>query len=207
MIDAKSVLAAAALITCAPALAKPSVFIRGDPGRAWYITPMEARILAKNAGATTAGKLSAFLEETMEYDPYKVCSLEAVQPDTYVGIDKATQLEIDAAQKDAVWRISTATPDGRKISAQSVLFEACEEGDPRGAALLISDAATGEILFFAPLGTYGSGEKSYPAWVLFLWPTSGDELFSYSGCSECGSRTRVYYDVTRKKIYTEYNGH
>ena len=203
----RCLLLGAAFLANATAEAKPSAFIRGNAGLAWYIAPMEARILSKNAGATTAERLSKFLEGSMEYYSYKVCSLEAVFPDTYVGIDKATQLEIDTAQKTAIWRLPVTTPDGRKISAQSVLFEGCDDEDPRGAALLINDAATGEILSFQPLGSYGEGETSHPAWVLFLWPKQGDELFSYSGCSECGSRTRVYYDVTRKKIYTEYNGH
>jgi hypothetical protein len=40
-----------------------------------------------------------------------------------------------------------------------------------------------------------------------LNPSEGDDLLSYSGCTECGDRTYVYFDVTRQKIYTEHNGH
>jgi hypothetical protein len=203
----KYLISGIALLLCSAAEARPSAFIRGNPSLAWYIAPMDVRLLGKNAGSTTAEQLSKYIKETREYYSYDVCSLEAVHPDTYVGIDKAAQLEIDSSQKHAVWRINSATPDGRRISAQSILFEGCETDDPRGAALLVNDSVTGEILAFQPLGSYGEGDTSYPAWVLFLWSKEGDEIFSYSGCMECGSRTRVYYDVTRKKIYTEYNGH
>ena len=72
----------------------------------------------------------------------------------------------------------------------------------------VSDSTTNEILRWEPLGEQvGLNGKSYTAWVVFLSPKKSDELFSYSGCTECGAKTNVYYDVTRKRIYTEYNGH
>lgn len=144
----------------------------------------------------------------MIYGVYRVCSLEAVQPDTYVGIDRATQAEIDETQPQAAWRATGVTPDGRRVVGQSVLFEGCDPEDPRGAALLVTDAATGEVLHWEPLGERIVRSVSVPSWVLFLHSKEGDhDLFSYSGCLECGDRTHVYYDVTRRRIYTEYNGH
>lgn len=190
------------------AAAAPSVFVRGSAGTGWWSREMEARILGQSAGPVTAQRLSTYLEETMIYFPYRVCSLEAVQADTYVGIDRATQAEIDATRPYIAWRVEGVTPDGRRVLGQSVVFEGCHPDDPRGAALLITDTTTSEILRWEPLGErIAEGRGSYPAWVLFLSTKDGDELFSYSGCTECGDRTYVYYDVTRRRIYTEHNGH
>jgi hypothetical protein len=169
---------------------------------------MNARILGQSAGPVTTERLSAYLEREMIYGVYRICSLEAVQPDTYVGIDRATQAEINATQPEAAWRATGVTPDGRRVVGQSVLFEGCDPGDPRGAALLVTDATTGEVLHWEPLGERVVRGVSVPSWVLFLHSKEGDhDVFSYSGCAECGDRTYVYYDVTRRRIYTEYNGH
>jgi hypothetical protein len=49
-----------------------------------------------------------------------------------------------------------------------------------------------------------------PYWFAFLRPNpdkADSMLFSYSSCLECGASTAVYFDVTRKRVYTEYNGH
>ena len=196
-----------ALMASTLAVASPSVFVRGESGFAWWLREMEGRILGKAAGPVTAEKLSAYLAVTMIYSPYKVCSLEAAQLDSFVGIDRATQAEIQESGQHAVWRIEATTPDGRPVVGHSVIFEGCDEEDPRGAALLVTDKNSGEVRRWQVLGQNYNGEKSYPAWVMFLHPKQGDELFSFSGCLECGDRTHVYYDVTRKSIYTEHNGH
>jgi hypothetical protein len=129
---------------------------------------MEARILSKAAGTVNVEKLSDYIEETMLYSPYRVCSLEEVQADTFVGLDRETQADIDATRKDASWQVESTTPDGRKVLAQSVLFESCYQDDPRGAALLLVDAASGEILRWEPLGERHRDDGiSHPAWVIF----------------------------------------
>jgi hypothetical protein len=168
---------------------------------------MEARVLGKAAGSVTLAPLNSFIEKSREYYAFKACALESVTSGTFVGLDKETQAEIDASAREARWQIAAITPDGRKVLAQSVLFEACDDEDLKGGALLVTDIGTGEVLLFEPLGTYTSGGKTFPAWAMFLWPKRTDELFGYSGCTECGDLTRVYYDVTRKRLYTEYNGH
>lgn len=203
----KAIMAAGALMVGTMAEANPSVFVRSEPGFAWWLRQMEGRVLGKSAGPVSAEDLSTYLEETMLYSPYRVCSLEPIQEDTFVGIDREAQSEIDATQADVSWQMEAATPDSRRVLGQSVVFEGCDQEDPRGAALLVTDNATGEILRWQPLGQVSDGTRSYPVWVLFLYPRNDDELFSYSGCTECGDRTNVYYDVTRKRIYTEHNGH
>lgn len=196
------------LLTATSLLAAPSVFVRNKEGYGWWLTEMEARILGKAAGRTSTEQLSKYLQDTMLYSPYAVCALEAVQSDTYVGLDRAVQADIDATKPNVSFRIEAVTPNGRKILGQSVVFEGCDPEDPRGAALLVTDSVTGEILRWDPLGNRTtSAGRSYPAWVMFLSPREGDELFSFSGCTECGAQTNVYYDVTRQRIYTEYNGH
>lgn len=203
----KKIAVLAVLLSGSVASATPSVFVRGDAG-AWWTQRMEARILGTAAGGVTTQRLSDFLEDTLIYGSYRVCSLEAVQNDTYVGLDRAAQAEINATLPHVAWRLTSATADGRRVLAQSVVFEGCDPDDPRGAALLITDAATNEIMLFQPMGDYGEGDDTYPAWVVFLSPKEGaHELLSYSTCTECGARTYVYYDVTRRRIYTEYNGH
>ena len=169
---------------------------------------MNARILGRAAGPVTAERLSEYLERELIYGSYRVCSLEAVQSDTFVGIDRATQTEISATLPHVAWRATGVAPDGRRVVGQSVVFEGCGAEDPRGAALLVSDAANGEILRWEPLGRRMVAGRSVPSWVMFINPKEGDhDLFSYSYCTECGDRTYVYYDVTRRRIYTEHNGH
>lgn len=187
------------------ALARPSVFVKANQTpypSVWYNQDMEGRILGKSVGQITTEQLDQFIANSREYGSYKVCSVEAVQADTYVGMDRDTQEQIDNRQ-NGTWGLRAVTPDGRALSAQTVLWEGCDgEESGRGVALLVTDEKTSEILTFEPM--YG-GDK--PLWVLFLHPKTRDELFAYSDCTECGSLTRVYYDVTRRKIYSEYNGH
>lgn len=197
-----------ALAMSAPVAAAPSVFVQSERGGVWWNGQMSARILGRAAGQVTVERLSAHLEEELIYGPYRVCSLEAVQADTFVGIDRTTQEEINATLPHVAWRATGVTSDGRRVLGQSVVFEGCDAEDPRGAALLVTDAASGEILRWEPLGPRVVGGREAPTWVLFMSPKEGDhELFSYSHCTECGARTYVYYDVTRRRIYTEYNGH
>jgi hypothetical protein len=197
-----------ALAASVPATAAPSVFVQSERGGVWWNGQMNARILGRAAGPVTVERLSAYLEEELIYGPYRVCALEAVQADTFVGIDRPTQEEINATLPHVAWRAAGVTPDGRRVLGQSVLFEGCDDGDPRGAALLVSDAASGEILRWEPFGERTVGGASVPTWVMFISAKEGDhDLFSYSGCTECGDRTHVYYDVTRRRIYTEHNGH
>ncbi len=199
----------ALLVACSTAAAAaPSVFVRDEAGLGWWSRPMEARILGKAAGPVTTDKLNAYLADELVYGVYSVCSLEAVEPDTFVGIDRSTQAQINETLRNVIWRVAATTPDGRRVIGQSVVFEGCGQEEPRGGALLVTDAASGEVLRWEPLGTrVGERGNTYPAWTLFLAPKHGDELFSYSGCTECGDRTYGYYDVTRRRIYTEYNGH
>lgn len=201
---------AAALGLSTAALAAPSVFVTAEKNQSWWRGDIQARILGTAAGPVTADKLSAYIEETQIFNSYRVCALEAVQPDSFVGVDRETQTLIDAYRGQVAWRAEAVAPGGRKILGQSVLFEGCDGEEVEGAALLVTDAATGEILRWQPLGSFtGDDGRERPAWVLFMTPREegGDELFSFSHCTECGARTNVYYDVTRKRIYTEYNGH
>jgi hypothetical protein len=191
-----------------PALADPNVFVRSESGVAWWNGTMEARIIGQQAGNVTTRKLSDYLAEEMVFSPYAICSLKSVDASTFVGLDKQSQEQITTYLPHVSWRQLGKAPDGREIIGQIVLFEGCDKEDPRGAALLATDAKTSEILKWLPIGD-AIGEKgaTQPTWVMFMEPGEGGELFAYSGCTECGARTSVYYDVTRKKIYTEYNGH
>jgi hypothetical protein len=199
---------AIALAASAAAGAAPSVFVQSEPGGVWWNGQMNARILGRAAGPVTTERLSTSIERELVYGSYRVCSLEAVQADTYVGIDRATQAEVNATRPHVIWRINGVTPNGRRVVGQSVVFEGCGAEDPRGAALLVTDATSGEILRWEPIGPTTVAGRSVPSWVIFLNPKQGDhDLFSYSYCTECGDRTYVYYDVTRRRVYTEHNGH
>lgn len=188
--------------------AAPSVFVRSEKGSSWESTKMDARILGQSAGTVTAKQLSSYIEETFAFYPYEICSIEAVTGDSYVGLDREAQSDIAATLKDVKWHIDSKTPDGRDVMARVVLFEGCIPEEPRGAALLVTDSTTNEILRWETAGDRSDDNgNSYPNWTLFLSPSEGDELFSYARCTECGDQTNVYYDVTRQKIYTEHNGH
>lgn len=206
----KAMIAAAMLATGTGAAAAPGVFVKTEPGGMWWDGAMTARILGKAAGPVTTDKLSAYLADTMIYYSYKVCALEAAAPDTFVGIDRETQAQIEEYRAHSTWRAESVGPGGRRIVGQSVVFEGCDSEDPRGAALLVTDGATGEILRWVPMGNYTDrAGRSVPIWVMFLdaQDEGGDELFSTSLCRDCGDRTNVYYDVTRRHVYTEHNGH
>ena len=191
-----------------PAYAAPSVFVRREAGTSWWNGDMEARIIGKKTEGVTAKQLSDFLAETMIYSPYEICSLEPVDASTFVGIDKPTQEDINSTLPHVSWHQLGKAPDGREILGQIVVFEGCGSEEPRGAALLATDKVTSEILRWEPIGdTIGEKGLRQPTWVMFLDSGQDGELFAYSGCTECGARTSVYYDVTRKKIYSEYNGH
>lgn len=201
---------AASFCLSTAAFAAPSVFVTAEPNQSWWRADIQARILGTAVGPVTAAKLTAYIEQTQIYNSYAVCALESVQPDSFVGVDRTTQASIDAYRGQVAWRAEAVAPGGRKILGQSVLFEGCDGEDVKGAALLVTDADTGEILRWQPLGSFtGDDGREKPAWVLFMSPRDegGDELFSFSHCTECGARTNVYYDVTRRRVYTEYNGH
>lgn len=193
--------------------AAPSVFLRSELGRAWWNTSnAEARVIGSSAGAVTTANLSKFIEATEIYGTYKICALSAVDAATYVGVDKAIQDEINLTLKTAQWRIETRTSNGIGVIAQSVLFEACDDIDNRGAAVLVTNAQTSQIMLFKPMGTFEPKPgMSKPIITAFLERPDArapdPALFSFSSCTECGASTAVYYDVTRRKLYTEYNGH
>jgi len=154
-------------------------------------------------------RLTKYIEATEIFDPYKVCALTPVVSDTYVGMDRKVQDDIARTMRTLEWRVDAVSPDDRRILAQSVLYEACDDRENRGAAVLVTDAQTSEILLFERIGVFTSNRS--PIWTAFLTrpePGAPDApLFTFSHCTECGAATAVYYDVTRKKLYTVYNGH
>ncbi|MFZ5727207.1 MAG: hypothetical protein ACOY4C_12405 [Pseudomonadota bacterium] len=206
----KAIASLVLLFWAVSANAAPSIFVKSEPNTMWWDGSMTARILGQSAGPVTAEKLSTYLAETMVYHSYRVCSLEAVQDDTFVGINRGTQIQIDEYRPRVSWQAESVAPGGRRIIGQSVVFEGCDEEDPRGAALLVTDVATGEILRWLPMGSYTDRHgRQVPIWVMFLDPreADGEELFSTSLCRECGDRTYIYYDITRRRVYAEHNGH
>lgn len=190
------------------AAAAPSVFIPAGKSAWWNAVDAKGRVIGTSAGSVTAAQLSKITEAEV-YSPYKVCSLSAVVSDTFVGLDKEKQDEIVRTLKTIHWRVDSTTPGGRQITAQSVIYEACDDPDNRGAAVLVTDHNSSEILMFRRMGVFT--ENSNPIWTAFLSkPEVGEDdppLFSYSHCTECGAATNVYYDVTRKKLYGVYNDH
>lgn len=194
-------------------LAAPSVFLRSEAGRTWWnVLNAEARVIGTSAGGVTSAKLSKFIEDTEEFNTYKVCALSAVVSDTYVGVDKAIQDEINSTLKSVNWRIEARTPNGISVVVQSVLYEACDDTNNRGAAVLVINAQTSDIMMFQPMGSFEPTKGVYkPILTAFLIRTEqgavDPALFAFSSCTECGAATAVYYDVARRKLYTEYNNH
>lgn len=199
--------AAGVLMFYASASAAPSVFVQSAQGSAfWNSEKNVGRVIDKQAGAVTAKALTKYIADNRMYYPYEVCGLSAVTKDTHVGVDKAVAAEMDeyASKGLTTYRISTTTPDGRPVVGQSVVFESCD-GKLKGAAVMTYDARTNEVLMFNEVTN-----SEQPYWFAFLHPNSDkadSALYSYSSCLECGDSTAVYFDVTRKRVYTEHNGH
>lgn len=204
-----SALAASIALAGSAATAAPSVFVPAGGNAWWTADNAQGRVIGKSAGLVTAESLSKHIEATQLFDPYKVCALTAVVADTYVGMGKSVQDDITRTMSTLHLRVEGVTPDGRRFVAQSVLYEACNDPENRGAAVVVTDARTSEILLLERMGVFTSNRS--PIWTAFLQkPDAGvpdAPLFTYSHCTECGAATAVYYDVTRKKLYTEYNGH
>ena len=204
--------ALALALPSASASARPSVFVhpaaKGAPS-SWYNLKMDARILGQTAGGVTTAQVNKFIEAHKEFNTYTVCSLEAVGADTFVGLDKVTQNEIDASLKGNLPAFDVTSPDGRKVMVRAVVFEACDGDETKGAAILITDPLSNAVLTWEPMGEWERNGESVPVWAVFLdnKPYDKDASFSYSLCQECGAVTAVYYDVRRKKFYFEYNGH
>ncbi len=208
----RGVALALAIVVSASASAAPTVFISEGRGEAWWnASSAKGRVTGRVAGGVTVAGLTKHIEETETYHTYKICALTEVQNDTYVGVDPSTQDSISATLPSVRWRVQARTPDGRRVVAQSVLYEDCDDADNRGAAVLVTDVKTSDILLFRPMGPGERNGASVPIWTAFLNRPEGKgpdvPLFSFSSCTECGAETAVYYDVTRKKMYTEYNGH
>lgn len=190
-----------------PLGAAPSVFVQSSKGSAfWNSDKNVGRVLDKQAGPVTAKTLTKYLADNSLFDPFEVCALSAAGKDSYVGIDKEAAAELRQFDEKgwATYRVAATSPNGRSMVGQSILFETCD-GTLKGAAVLAFDAKTGEVLMFKEVT-----DVERPHWFAFVHPKTdkGDSvLFSYSSCLECGASTAVYFDVTRGRIYTEYNGH
>jgi hypothetical protein len=109
---------------------------------------MNARVLGRAAEPVMVERLSSYLEKDLIYGSYRVCSFQAVQANTFVRIDRATQVDVNATLPNVAWRANGVTPDRRRVPSK----------DPRGAALLVSDAATGED---TPLGADGRPRRRW----------------------------------------------
>jgi|GEM_PF-6381910 len=73
--------------------AAPSVFVPAADAAAkdnWYQRKMVARILGRSVGKTSLEHINAYLKDHVLYDAYTVCTVEPVEADTYVGLDKPT---------------------------------------------------------------------------------------------------------------------
>lgn len=195
------------LFVSSAAVAAPSVFVQSVPGSAfWNSEKNVGRVIETQVGPITAKALTKFIAEDRIYYPYEVCNLTGVSRETYVGVDKAAADALAQYDKQGLttYRVAAKTPDGRPVIGQAVLFESCD-GDLKGAGVVTYDARSNEILMFEEIT---SSERPY--WFVFLHPNadkSDSMLFSYASCLECGESTAVYFDVTRKRVYTEYNRH
>ena len=86
---------------------------------------MNARVLGRAAEPVMVERLSSYLEKDLIYGSYRVCSFQAVQANTFVRIDRATQVDVNATLPNVAWRANGVTPDRRRVVGQRVLFEGC----------------------------------------------------------------------------------
>jgi hypothetical protein len=181
------------------AYAAPAVFVSPKQGHAWWTTQPIVRPMMKSIDGIPLAALNSF-RKNVEVMAQDLCYAEDVKRTTYVGLTRETQAEIDetlSSLKGDPFRQIVTTPDGRRYIARAAIGEECDTKTPVGM-VIIYDAQTRVI---TDLQTYENDPFN------FLWPADGPALLGLSGCFECGDSNSLYYDVTRRKFYWEYDGH
>jgi hypothetical protein len=160
--------------------------------------PPVIRPMSKTIDGISIEAINAF-RSTQGFDAEKFCYVEAIGRDSYVAIDRATQLEIDktlAAQDHDPFTRTFTTPDGRSFTARVGVYERCSDGT-KGAILIIYETATKAI---------ADSREWEDVPFRFLWPWKAPGLLMQGQCFFCGDTNVLYYDVGRKKFYWEYEG-
>lgn len=178
------------------ALSRPVVFVSNKVGNAWWATKPLARPMGKVVDGVSVAALNEY-RSANETLPDEICFAEALEKDSIVGLDRETQQAIDetlASHKGNPFHRSSTTPDGKQFTVRAAVYQAC--GGAVGGAILVIGADR-KIKH----ATFHDDDL-----LTFLWPAESPALVGASGCFECGDWSSLYYDVTRKRFYWEYEG-
>lgn len=179
-----------------PSHSRPFVFIADKSGYAWWSAKPIARPMSQNVDGVSIAAMNEY-RASNETLPDKICFADPLEVDSIVGLDRATQESIDrsiAAHKGNPFLRSSTTPDGKPFRVRAAVYQTCE-GALGGAVLVIGENRKLEHATFRDDNV-----------LTFLWPTDRPALVGASSCFECGDWSSLYYDVTRKRFYWEYEG-
>ena len=191
-----SLLAVLSLGLCQPVSARPTVFIAGKAGNAWWTNKPVARPMSKAVDGVSVASLNVY-RSNHETAPDEICYVDALEKDSVLGLDRKTQQAIDESlgqHKGHPFHRSAVTADGKPFTVRVAVYESCS-GTVGGAILVIGPDHKLEHAAF---------HDDDP--LKFLWPAESPALVGASGCFECGDWSSLYYDVTRKRFYWEYEG-
>ncbi|MCR2833133.1 hypothetical protein [Parerythrobacter lacustris] len=181
---------------------RPEIFVYGsDKHLAWWHKQAVVRPMGTSAEGVTADLIGKF-----ENDPNsdQICFLSQMNRNTYVGVFRADQLEIEetfASLKFDPFKLDFDFGDGTSGVARIVLIERCDGTQSFG--LIITDSSS-SIRFFDEWILTGELERGRSI-VQYIYP-SGDGGIGTAQCFECGDASLLHYDIARKKFYWEYLG-
>lgn len=183
------------LVGVAPSAAIGAIFIM--PGtESWWLSKNVVRIMGKQVDAVPLAAINSYLQQNAAAD--ELCFVEGLETAQIIGLHRQTQQHIDATFKregTSVFRLTAAIPDGRTVVVRSGIYEECD--GTTGGLVLVYELGTSDIAL-------ASVTEDQP--FNFLFKADRPALAGSGSCFECGDWNSLYYDVTRKKFYWEYEG-
>lgn len=182
-----------ALASCKPQPAQseptPWIFVFHEPHSAWFYSGLKATPVGNAIGDMPIATINDFRARSHPF-----CHLQQIQRSSFVGVDRATQLEIDADFNRIThdpFRQEFVAPDGRKLIARVGLGEECNTRALR-SIVVVQDASGGWIEHFdVHLNSFQ-----------FLFPQKNGDSIATSTCLTCGDSDpdRRVYDAHLRKF-------
>ena len=162
----------------------PWIFVFHEPHSAWFYSGFKATPFGNSLGEIPIAAINGFRAVA---NP--LCHVQQVERSSFVGVDRAAQLEIEADFKrfpHDPFRQEFVAPDGRKLIARIGLAEECESKALR-SVVLVQDSNSGWIEYV----------DIHLNFFLFLFPQKEGGSIAKSSCLTCDENYpgRSIYDA------------